>query len=99
MVESLQHIVFKYILFNNLEDKLIKFKILYNQFLLWKHNNYTNCSCCNKLIKKQSFCQICNKFYFCLKCWDNYTYYCFYCNKHHCFICNVRMRSCYKCYK
>lgn len=99
MILTLQEILFKYFLKNNLDVQLSQFKFLNNQYLYWKQKYYTNCSCCNKLIKKKNLCQICQKYYFCDLCWDDYTYFCFYCDKHHCFICNVKRKSCYKCYR
>lgn len=97
MPKLLNHIIYEYFLTNNLEYLLKDYSYLLNSYEYWKKNNYENCSCCKTLTKKEYNCQICQKYYYCLDCWDNYTYYCFFCNKHHCFICNNRMRSCKNC--
>ena len=99
MMHSLQNIIFKYYLDNNLENKLKPFRYLERRYNIWKNDNYRNCACCKKLIDKTYNCQICQKYYYCLSCWDDYTYYCFYCNRHHCFTCNVKRRACNQCYR
>jgi len=95
---SLKKAIFKYFLINNINNKLIPYTFLNSQYLEWKNKNYTNCSCCKIIIEKKLKCQICNKYYYCDLCWDDYTYFCFYCNKHHCFICNFKRRSCKNCH-
>ena len=95
---TLKNTTFKYFLYNNLENQLKSYHFLYFQYINWKNKYYTNCSCCQKLIDKQYVCQICHNFHYCLSCWDNYTYFCFYCNKDHCFICNIKQRACKNCY-
>ena len=97
-METLNNTIFKYFLYNNLENQLKPYHFLYFQYINWKNKYYTKCSCCKKLIDKTYLCQICQNYYYCLSCWDNYTYFCFYCNKHHCFICNVKQRACKNCY-
>ena len=95
---SLKNTIFKYFLKNNLNHILIPYGFLNVQYLEWKNKYYTNCSCCKIITKKKYECQICNKYYYCPSCWDNYTYFCFYCNKHHCFMCNIKRRACKNCY-
>ena len=99
MPQQLQYIIYEYYLKNNLEDTLKDYKYLLNSYINWKKINYEECSCCKKLVKKEYRCQVCEKYYYCLDCWDNYTNYCFFCNKHHCFACNIKMRSCKNCYR
>ena len=96
---SLQETLYLYFLKNNLEDNLKPYHFLHKWYLIWKDNNYFNCSCCNKLCKKDYICEICGKYYYCLECWDDYTYFCFYCNKHHCFCCNVKRKACINCFR
>ena len=95
---SLKNTIFQYCLINNLDNILEHYNFLNSQFLEWKNSYYANCSCCKKIIEKNLKCQICKKYYYCASCWDDYTYFCFYCNKHHCFTCNVKRRACKDCY-
>ena len=99
MNSSFKDILFKYFLKNDLEYELLPYKFLYYPYLDWKDINYSNCSCCKLLIKKELLCQICENYYYCQNCWDDYTYFCFYCNKTHCFLCNVKRRACTNCYR
>ena len=57
---SLTELLFKYFLENELENTLTDYWFLHNNFLAWKHQNYADCSCCKRLIKKEHICQICN---------------------------------------
>jgi hypothetical protein len=99
MINSLQEILFKYFLDNKLEDIINPHHFLYNFYLNWKDKNYIECNCCQILFKRQYCCEICQKYYYCNRCWDEYSYYCFKCNKNHCFVCNHKMTSCGICYR
>ena len=94
----LYNIVFEYFLKNNLESLLIPLDLLNIKYIDWKNKNYTYCSSCKILIKKQIKCQICDCRYYCLSCFEDYINYCFYCNKTHCFVCNVKRNACKLCY-
>ena len=96
---SLTELLFKYFLENKLENTLTDYWFLHNNFLAWKNQNYADCSCCKRLIKKDYICQICNNYHYCNECWDDYTYFCPRCNKTHCFMCNYRRLTCAKCYR
>ena len=98
MVSSLKNIIFEYYLKNNLEDELKKIYYLENEYNYWKNKNYISCCCCNVLSKKEYKCNICRKYHYCLNCFENYTYYCFRCNRDHCFVCNIKRRACKNCY-
>jgi len=95
---NLKNILYKYYLKNNLEKELEEIYYLHNDYLRWKEINYVKCSCCDKVVEKKFLCEICKIFYFCQNCWDDYTYYCFRCDKNHCFLCNIRRRACRICY-
>ena len=96
--KSLTELLYIYILKNNLDNNLKPYNFLYFPYLKWKTYNYIDCSCCKKLTKKIYKCQLCENYYYCNNCWDDYTYHCFYCRKDHCFICNVKRRACKNCY-
>lgn len=96
---QLTELLFEYFLHNDCENTLKPYWFLHKNYLVWKEYNYSNCSCCKNLVKKEYICQICNKYHYCKSCWEDYTYFCPSCSKEHCFTCNVKRRACINCYR
>ena len=83
---------------NNLEKELPQIMIIQWEYNKWKNENIIMCSLCDQLAKPNQKCERCNIYFYCDRCYDNCSQYCFNCNRTICFLCQIKRRACVDCY-